>query len=143
MKWVNPIAVYIYDTFYSIRQTSDAEQFFLRHWIIFRPEHRDKLVMACLMSWDGNAALTAKARRIFVDAARAAGILVCAEERRPMLTTPQQAGPAYLARPFSLYRQDIIEVDHCAEAGGTASVVAAGKEFSPSGVFSSGEMTAP
>lgn len=139
MKWSSPVAVYIYDTFYSICDTRDAEQFFLRHWPRFRPEHRDALIMACLLSWDGHAELAAKARRQFVEAAQAAGILICADERERVITTPPLIAPAYFVKPLASHRYQITRMDYCADAGGTVSVVAGGKEFSPFGVLSSGK----
>jgi len=117
VKWKIPVAVYINDTFYSIFDTHEAEKFFLRHWIVFRPEHRDPLIMACLLSWGGHTELAAKAREKFVEAAESAGILICDDE--------------------------LSKSPHFAEAGGTVSMVAGGREFSPLGVFSSGEIAAP
>lgn len=143
MRWSSPVAVYIYDTFYSICGTQDAEQFFLRHWSRFRAEDRDALIMACLLSWDGHAELAAKARRKFVEAAQAAGILICAGEREQHFATPSLVAPVYFAKSSANHLQEIIRMDHRAEAGGTVSVVAGGKEFSPLGAFSSGEIAAP
>lgn len=99
--------------------------------------------MACLLSWDGHTELAAKARRQFVEAAQAAGILICADERECLITTPPLIAPAYFANPLAGHRYETMRMDYRADAGGTVSVVAGGKEFSPFGVFSSGEITAP